>query len=208
MIEPVRTLCWPAGCYQCRSTYVEFKADCVYTGVTAYLGAAGLIEDSSILSSAASKSKPETNVTYSAIPLCCIGANDFILSEMFCVSRSGFKGQQWRTLPCLNIYSCCAVCAEILAVEAYHAGIIRTLLYQQRDTETPYNETVAEIVQAISALRASVGGGADQGIVEETANGDTANIVPADTTTSLAFSRTPAEVSMSAQLALSLEFAG
>ena len=85
-------------------------------------------------------------------------------------------------------------CAGILAVEAYHAGIIRTLLYQQRDTETPYNITVADLVQAISALRASVGGGADQGIVEDTANGEVANIVPADTTTSLAFARTPAEV--------------
>ncbi len=79
--------------------------------------------------------------------------------------------------------------AGILAVEAYHAGEIRTLLYQQRDTETPFGVTVTEVVQAISNLRGSVGGGKDQGIVVDGA----ANIVAADES-GVAFARTPAEV--------------
>ena len=70
--------------------------------------------------------------------------------------------------------------AGILAVEAYHAGMVRTLLYG-RGLFQPAN--------AISDLRASVGGGKDQGIRR---NGK-ANIVPADSN-AIAFSRTPEEV--------------
>jgi hypothetical protein len=70
--------------------------------------------------------------------------------------------------------------AGILAVEAYHAGMVRTLLYG-RGLFQPAN--------AISELRASVGGGKDQGIRR---NGR-ANIVPADSS-GIAFSRTPEEV--------------
>ena len=83
--------------------------------------------------------------------------------------------------------------AEILAVEAYHGGIIRTLLYQERATETPYNVTVADVVSAISALRGKVGGGDDQGIVTDTADGEQADLVPVNSN-ALAYSRTPAEV--------------
>ena len=79
--------------------------------------------------------------------------------------------------------------AGILGVEAYHAGEIRTLLYQQKDTMTPYNVTVETIVQKISDLRASVGGGKDQGLVV----GGKANILPTDAN-SIAFSRSTAEV--------------
>lgn len=84
--------------------------------------------------------------------------------------------------------------AEILAVEAYHAGAIRTLLYQQRSTVTPYNVTVADIVEAIATLRQRVGGGVDQGIVGSDSN-DEANIVPADPD-SLASARTPTQVTL------------
>ena len=70
--------------------------------------------------------------------------------------------------------------AGILAVEAYHAGTVRTLLYG-RGLFQPAN--------AISDLRAAVGGGKDQGIRR---NGR-ANIVPADGN-GIAFSRTPQEV--------------
>lgn len=77
--------------------------------------------------------------------------------------------------------------ASILAVEAYHAGSIRTMLVMNGLTD-PANK--------ISALRASassaVGGssaGDDQGV---TVNG-VSNIVPADAN-SLAFARTPDEV--------------
>lgn len=88
--------------------------------------------------------------------------------------------------------------AGILAVEAYHASEVRTLLYGERDTVAiPANAggagnvelTVASIVGAISALRAALGGGKDQSIVR---NGR-ANIVPTDAN-AIAFSRSPSEV--------------
>jgi hypothetical protein len=72
--------------------------------------------------------------------------------------------------------------AGILAVEAYHAAEIRTLLFQAGAGST----TVA-----ISNVRASLSGAADdQGVI----NSDgTANIVPTDSN-SLAFTRTPRQV--------------
>ena len=42
----------------------------------------------------------------------------------------------------------------ILAVEAYHAGQIRTLLYGLRETMTPFGLPVADVVAGISKLRA------------------------------------------------------
>lgn len=48
------------------------------------------------------------------------------------------------------------IVAEILAVEAYHAGIIRTQLFTQRATVIPYNVTVADFITAISNLRGAV----------------------------------------------------
>lgn len=80
--------------------------------------------------------------------------------------------------------------AGILAVEAYHAGEIRTLLYQQKDTVAAAGLTVAQITQAISDLRASVGGGKDQGIVTSSGN---ANIIPTDSN-GVAYGRSTAEV--------------
>jgi hypothetical protein len=79
--------------------------------------------------------------------------------------------------------------AGILGVEAYHAGEVRTLLYSLKDTMTPYGVTVETIVQKISDLRASAGGGKDQGLV---VNGK-ANILPTDAN-SIAFSRSTTEV--------------
>lgn len=74
--------------------------------------------------------------------------------------------------------------AGILAVEAYHAGIVRTQLYQRGLTV----ET-----NAISGARDSLDGGADldQGITVGT--GGRANLVPADEN-SIAFSRNPYQV--------------
>jgi len=78
--------------------------------------------------------------------------------------------------------------AGILGVEAYHAGSIRTLLYQR-------GAGVQSTVNAISAIRASLDGLAagatplDQGIL---VNGH-ANLVPADSN-SVAFSRSTRQV--------------
>jgi Ferritin-like domain len=80
--------------------------------------------------------------------------------------------------------------AGILAVEAYHAGEIRTLLYSQRDVVAAAGLKVSQIVQAISDLRGSVGGGKDQGIIGANGKG---NILPTDGD-SIAFSRSTREV--------------
>lgn len=72
--------------------------------------------------------------------------------------------------------------AGILAVEAYHAGLVRTLLYLQ-------GGAAQDAAQQISDLRASVGGGKDQGIII----GGDANIVPADEN-AIAFARSTEEV--------------
>ena len=82
--------------------------------------------------------------------------------------------------------------AGILAVEAYHAGIVRLALYEQRAVVTPYNVTVETIVDAIAALRDSVDGPQmdDVGIVSDSGM---ALLVPVDSN-ALAFARTPEEV--------------
>ncbi len=79
--------------------------------------------------------------------------------------------------------------AGLLGVEAYHAGEVRTLLYSQKDVVVGAGLKVSQVVQAISDLRGSVGGGKDQGIV---VNGK-ANILPTDKN-SIAFSRSTAEI--------------
>ncbi|MCP3736035.1 ferritin-like domain-containing protein [Sphingomonas sp. RP10(2022)] len=82
--------------------------------------------------------------------------------------------------------------AGILAVEAYHAAIVRTALYA-RGVAVPALRTNAD---AISNLRDSVDGTTDldQGISATTMAGQSvSNIVPLDTN-GLAFSRTPAQV--------------
>ena len=74
-----------------------------------------------------------------------------------------------------------AAAAGILAVEAYHAGTVRTLLYQMGQ---------GDATAKISALRAAASGAADdQGVVW---NGQ-ANITPTDMN-ALAFSRTTTQV--------------
>ncbi|ANC73245.1 ferritin-like domain-containing protein (plasmid) [Deinococcus radiodurans] len=88
--------------------------------------------------------------------------------------------------------------AGILAVEAYHAGSIRTQLFMRRTEQAAAGLTVEQVVQAISNLRDSVDGAddRDQGI---TANGNAgvlardANIIPTDSN-GIAFSRTPRQV--------------
>jgi hypothetical protein len=76
-----------------------------------------------------------------------------------------------------------AAAAGILGTEAYHAGTVRTLIYQQ-------GTAVQAIAQQISNVRNALGGtGLDQGV---TLNGS-ANLVPTDSN-SLVFSRTTRQV--------------
>ncbi|MGY2892292.1 ferritin-like domain-containing protein [Deinococcus sp. UYEF24] len=79
--------------------------------------------------------------------------------------------------------------AGILAVEAYHAGAIRTLLYQQRQVTAAAGLYVGQVVGAISALRAKVGGGKDAGLSDNAG----AIIAPADKN-AVAYGRSTAEV--------------
>ncbi|GAA5514437.1 hypothetical protein Dcar01_03192 [Deinococcus carri] len=82
--------------------------------------------------------------------------------------------------------------AGILAVEAYHAGSIRTQLYRRRGEQAAAGLTVEAVVQAISDLRDKVDGPTDddQGISNM---GNSANIVPTDAN-GIAFGRTPRQV--------------
>lgn len=79
--------------------------------------------------------------------------------------------------------------AGILAVEAYHAGIIRLLLFDRKDQMVTSSLTVEQVVQAISNLRGSVGGGKDEGITKM----GQANLVAADNN-AVAYGRTTSEV--------------
>ncbi|CAM9362920.1 unnamed protein product [Phaeothamnion confervicola] len=82
--------------------------------------------------------------------------------------------------------------AGILGVEAYHAGAVRSLLSKKADRQLhPYTDvTVGPVADAISALRASAGGGKDAGI---TGSGDKYVLVPVDEN-AVVFSRSTEEV--------------
>jgi len=83
--------------------------------------------------------------------------------------------------------------AGILAVEAYHAGEVRTILYRNKDVQTGFGVDVKTLIGLISALRGAVGGGKDEGIVKTVNGVEKANILPTDAN-SIAFTRTVAEV--------------
>ena len=95
--------------------------------------------------------------------------------------------------PFITNKSYLAAAAGILAVEAYHAGLIRTFLFAQQSSVA--NQATA----LISGLRATLSGAADdQGIGgdQSTLGGgfpSPSNIVPTDAN-SLAFARTPRQV--------------
>ncbi len=81
-----------------------------------------------------------------------------------------------------------------MAVEAYHAGYIRTALIQNGDVVTPYGANVTTIINAISAARDTLDGTAtsdDEGIFNAT-TGDYI-LTPVDGN-AIAFSRTPSQV--------------
>ncbi len=80
-----------------------------------------------------------------------------------------------------------------MAVEAYHAGYIRTALIQNGDVVTPYGANVTTIVNAISMARDTLDGPQtdDEGIYN-TMTGDYI-LTPVDSN-AVAYSRTPEEV--------------
>lgn len=93
--------------------------------------------------------------------------------------------------------------AGILAVEAYHASEVRTILYGLNLAQGPLPQitidpkpmTIAQMVAAISGLRDTLDNpnkSKDQGIVDEATGA--ANIVPANPTTSVAFARSVNQV--------------
>ncbi len=100
------------------------------------------------------------------------------------VGVTGYKG----AAPLITSKVFLEAAAGLLAVEAYHASLIRTVLYG-KGIQTPSLRTSAD---AISNARDSLDGPSDldQGI---SPNGDVSNIAPLDAN-GLAFSRTPGQV--------------
>ena len=131
----------------------------INTAFTAAATAAGLIK------------KGQTFNVYANEDNFLLGA--FIFED---VGVTAYKG----AAPLISNKTYLGAAAGILAVEAYHAANIRTVLYDRG---------LAADANAISAARNSLDGPDDQG---DTLNGQ-ANIVPADAN-GLAFSRTPGEV--------------
>ena len=132
----------------------------INTAFTAAATAAGLIK------------KGQTFNVYANEDNFLLGA--FIFED---VGVTAYKG----AAPLISNKTYLGAAAGILAVEAYHAANIRTVLYDRG---------LASAANAISAARDALDGpGDDQGI---TLNGQ-ANIVPADSN-GLAFGRTPGQV--------------
>jgi len=101
------------------------------------------------------------------------------------VGVTGYKGAS----PLIANKNVLEAAAGILAVEAYHSGVIRTSLFAMSPTSMT---DIAINVQKISDLRDSLDGAddRDQGIFDAQGNG---NIVPTDAL-SIAFSRTTRQV--------------
>ena len=81
-----------------------------------------------------------------------------------------------------------------MAVEAYHAGYVRTALIQNGDVVTEYGANVTTIINAISAARNShdASGTTDYEGIFDSATGSYI-LAPVDAN-AIAFSRTPAQV--------------
>lgn len=88
-------------------------------------------------------------------------------------------------------------CAGIMAVEAYHAGYIRTALIQNGDVVTPYGVNVTTIVNAIAMARETLDGSVAAHMVDDEGiyNSTTMDYIltPVDSN-AIAFSRTTTQV--------------
>jgi ferritin-like protein len=100
------------------------------------------------------------------------------------VGVTAYKGAS----PLINNKTFLDAAAGILAAEAYHAGLIRTVLYR-KGIQTP---AIGNATVAISNARDSLDGATDldQGVV---GTSDTSNVAPTDSN-GLAFSRTTGQV--------------
>ncbi|MFC3578862.1 ferritin-like domain-containing protein [Sphingomonas hylomeconis] len=111
------------------------------------------------------------------------------------VGVSAYKG----AAPLITSKAYLEAAAGILAAEAYHAGLVRTVLYA-KGIATPSSDLIAnanKISDARDSLDGTTGATAerDQGITLNgtTANNGDANIVPADAN-AIAYSRSPSQV--------------
>ncbi|HTJ29311.1 MAG TPA: ferritin-like domain-containing protein [Acidobacteriaceae bacterium] len=127
-----------------------------------------------------------TNSFNAAASAAGIGAsfNPFSSFETFLVGAFVFEDvgvtAYSGAAPLLTNKDYLSAAAGIQAVEAYHAGEIRTLVLQAGDTYVGY-------ANKISALRATLGGGMETALSATT-------IVAADPTTAIAYARTPQQV--------------
>lgn len=93
-------------------------------------------------------------------------------------------------LPLLHTKGLLAPAASIAAIEAYHAATLRTLLNEKLDmTLQNYNITIGDTLNAISSLRAKLGGGKE----DLFSPAGSLVIAPADSN-SLAYSRNATEI--------------
>ena len=141
-------------------------------GVTAYKGALASFQSKDIMTAAAGKHLPTSIVD---MALHCETTSTVLFH--YC-QLSDSQG-----LP-----------AGIMAVEAYHAGYVRTALIESGDVMTPYGVNVTTIVNAIAAGRDMLDGteyDSDMGIYDAM-TGDYI-LAPTDGN-AVAFSRTPAQV--------------
>lgn len=74
-------------------------------------------------------------------------------------------------------------------MEGYHAGLIRTVLYESQANSTSLGEDVLDTVADFGLLRGIVGAGSGQGLVVD----DESNLAAADSD-GLAFLRVPGQV--------------
>lgn len=121
-------------------------------------------------------------------------ANAFLLGAYIFedVGVTAYKGAS----PLITSKTFLQAAAGILAVEAYHAAIVRTTLYGRGYDATAPQPTLITAAGQISDARDSLDGGTDldQGIARSTINGQlVSNIVPTDTN-GIVFSRSPSQV--------------